>query len=177
MEMGGDVPSTIKRIKIKSLKEAVFRTLISMPSRYAKPVTGPCHAFINFIQALKVNSQYPIFLDDGISINDDLVNFFIKLENNEIEDEWVNTIFTPKLTEEELKLVEERNEQHLSTYEDHFHGINPDVNLEEMKKSDSASKYVHGCCIRDTFYLTLESNQIRPSNEKISNKETKKQLL
>ena len=116
-------------------------------------------------------------MDDGISVNDDLDNFFIKLENNELKEEWVNSFFTPKLTEEELKLVEERNEQHLSTYENHFHGINPDLTLEEMKKSDSASKYVHGCCIRKTVYLTLESIQKRPSNEKISNKETKKQLL
>lgn len=118
-----------------------------------------------------------IFWGDGKSINDDLDNFFIKLEKNEIEEEWVNSFFTPKLTEEELKLVEERNEQHLNTYEDHFHGINPDVNLEEMKKSDSASKYVHGPCIRQTFYLTLESVQKGPSDENISDKETKKQLL
>ena len=118
-----------------------------------------------------------IFWEKGTSINDDLDNFFIKLENNEIEEECVNSFFTPKLTEEELKLVEEKDEQHLSTYADHFHGINPDVDLEEMKKSDSASKYVHGPCLRDTFYLTLESIQNRPSNENISDKETKKQVF
>ena len=94
---------------------------------------------------------------DRESVHDDLEKFFSNLENHEsVGEEWVNSFFTPKLTEEELKLVEERNEQHLSTYEDHFQGINPDLNLEEMKKSDSASKYVHGCCIRQTFYLTLE---------------------
>ena len=63
-----------------------------------------------------------------------------------------------------LKLVEERNGQHCSTYEDHFHESNPDIDLEEMKKSDSASKYVHGPCIRQTFYLTLESVHKIPSD-------------
>ena len=114
-----------------------------------------------------------IFWDKGKSINDDLDDFFIKLENNEIEDEWVNTFLTPMLTEEELKLVEEKNEEHLSTYSDHFHGGNPDVDLEEMKKSDSASKYVHGPCMRQTFYLTFEKVQKRPSDENVSDKETK----
>ena len=114
---------------------------------------------------------------DGESVHDDLEKFLTNLENNEIEDEWVNSFFTPKLTEEELKLVEERNEQHLVTYADHFHGKNPDVKLKEIKKSNSASKYVHGHCIRQTFYLTLESIQKRPSNENISEKETKKQNL
>ena len=111
---------------------------------------------------------------DEESVHDDLENFSIYLKNNELEEEWVScSFFTPKLTEEELKLVEERNEQHLSTYEDHFHGINPDVNLEEMKKSDSVSKYVHGCCIRQTFNLNLESVHKIPSDENISDKETK----
>ena len=105
---------------------------------------------------------------DGKSVHDDLDTFFIDLENDAIEEEWVNSFFTPKLTEEELKLVEERNEQHLTTYSDHFHGKNPDVSLKEMKKSDSASKYVHGHCIRQTIYLILESMQNRPSNENIS---------
>ena len=72
-----------------------------------------------------------------------------------------------------LKLVEERNGQHCSTYEDHFHESNPDIDLEEMKKSDSASKYVHGPCIRQTFYWTLESVHKIPSDEYLLDKETK----
>ena len=93
-----------------------------------------------------------------------------------MRDEWENNFLTSKLTEEELKFVEERNEHYLSTFEDHFYGDNPDVDLEEMKKSNSASKYVHAPCIRWTFYLTLESILKRSSGEYISDKETKKKL-
>ena len=104
-------------------------------------------------------------------------DFFINLENHAIRDEWENSFLTPKLTEKELKLVEDRNEHYLSTLEDHFYGHNPDVDLKEMKKSDSTSKYVHAPCIRWTFYLTLESILKRSSGENISDKETKKQVL
>ena len=39
-----------------------------------------------------------------------------------------------------------------------FRSINPDVDVEEMKKSDSKSKYVHGRCWRITIPLTLETD-------------------
>ena len=38
--------------------------------------------------------------------------------------------------------------------EDYF--LNPDDYYEEMKKSDSKPKYLHGVCTRRTFPLTLE---------------------
>ena len=53
--------------------------------------------------------------------------------------------------------VELKNEDHLNTYWYHYHGENPDVNVEEMKKSDSKSKYVLGTCVRETYPLTLEN--------------------
>ena len=91
------------------------------------------------------------------SIHDDLETFFNNLQDRKkIKDEIVGSFFTPKLTKEELKLVEKRNEQHLSSYSDHFYGRNPDVDAEEMKKSDSSSKYVYGQCLRWTTLLTLE---------------------
>ena len=37
----------------------------------------------------------------------------------EVEYETIWSFFTPKLTSEELKLVQERNEEHLKTYHDH----------------------------------------------------------
>ena len=83
------------------------------------------------------------------SINDDLERFLINLQNkNEIEEGYVQSFFTPKLTNEELKLVQKRSEHHLKTYYHHFVGRNPDVDIEEMKKSDSKSKYVHVKCER-----------------------------
>ena len=92
------------------------------------------------------------------SFNDDLERFLFNLQNqNEIKVEGVRSFFTPKLTNEELKLVQEGNEEHLNTYSAHYFGRNPDVDVEEMNKSDSKSKYVHGRCWRYTIPLTLET--------------------
>ena len=90
------------------------------------------------------------------SIHDDLETFFNNLQDRKKIIEVVLSFFTPKLTEEELKLVEKRNEQHLSTYIDYFDGNNPDVDVEEMKKSDSPSKFVKAACWRETTLLPLE---------------------
>ena len=95
------------------------------------------------------------------SINDDLERFLINLQNQkEVKSENVRSFFTPKLTNEELKLVKEGNKEHLKTYSQYdFRGENPDVDVEEMKKSDSKSKYVHGYCLRWTIPLTLETTE------------------
>ena len=103
------------------------------------------------------------------SINDDLERFFINLKNQrevKEEDVWRPnwSFFTPKLTNEELKLVKEGNEEHLKTYLDYeIHGRNPDVDVDEMKKSDSKSKYVHGKCLRRTISLTLDETDSETS--------------
>ena len=68
-------------------------------------------------------------------------------------DENVYSYFTPNLTNEEWKLVQEGNKEHLNTYRLSY----PDVDVEEMKKSDSKSKYVHGRGWRMTIPLTLET--------------------
>ena len=97
------------------------------------------------------------------SINDHLERFLINLQKQkEVKYEHVYSFFTPKLTNEELKLVEEANKEHLKTYllwEDDVNGLNPDVDVEEMKKSDSKSKYVHGRCWRKTIPLTLATEK------------------
>ena len=67
------------------------------------------------------------------------------------------SFFFPKLTEDELKLVEEKNEEHMRTYL--FDLFDADVHVEEMKLSDSKDKYVHSECHRKTIYLTLESSK------------------
>jgi len=91
------------------------------------------------------------------SINDDLEKFFINLQNQkEVKKEGVLSFFTPKLTNEEFKLVQKGNKEHLETYAEYFVNGNPDVDVEEMKKSDSKSKYVHGRCHRWTISLTLD---------------------
>ena len=98
----------------------------------------------------------PAWEDYEGSINDDLERFLINLQNkNGIKPEYVFSFFTPKLTHKELKLVQEENEEHLETYSDHYDGENPDVYVDEMKKSDSKSKYVHVKCFRLTIPLKM----------------------
>ena len=96
------------------------------------------------------------------SINDDLERFRLRLQNQkEVEYENVKSFFTPKLTNEELKLVKGGNKEHLKSYWDYdIDGLNPDVDVEEMKKSDSKSKYVHGRCWRKTISLTLGTSLV-----------------
>merc|ERR1711917_168520 len=99
----------------------------------------------------------PDWVDYEGSINDDLDSFINNLQNsNEIRDENVWSFFLPKLTKEELKLVEEKNPEHMMSY---FDELNADVDVEEMKQSDSKDKYLHSYCRRKTFHLILESNQ------------------
>ena len=95
--------------------------------------------------------------NEELSVNDDFETILTNLQNaEEIEEEVVHSFLTPKLTNEELKLVERENQEHLNTYFYHCAGRNPDVSAEEMKKTDSKSKYVHVGCGRVTFHLNLD---------------------
>ena len=94
--------------------------------------------------------------DIELSINDNLELFVNKLVQGDFEEEYANNFLAPKLTQKELKLVELSNEDYLRTFLYYAMGRNPDVDPEEMKKSDSKSKYVHVRCLRMTFPLTLE---------------------
>ena len=51
----------------------------------------------------------------------------------------------------ELKLVEVKDRKHMQTYLEYFKA---DVDIKEMKRSDSKDKYIHGRCVRKTFILT-----------------------
>ena len=96
----------------------------------------------------------------SVSLNDDLEMLLTNILNSkEIKEEKVHSFFTSKLTEEELKLVNMKNNDHLKTYSVHYFGKDPDVDPEDMKKSDSKSKYVHCYCCRKTCSLTLEKNK------------------
>ena len=92
------------------------------------------------------------------SINDDLESYFQKFLNQEkIKIETEVSLFLPKLTEDELKLVEKKNENHMRSYLLGLFGA--DIDAEEMKLSNSRDKYVHSGCYRKTIYLDLESNE------------------
>ena len=102
-------------------------------------------------------NNHPFWKTFNGSINDDLDSFVNNLQNSEdIDYEYVQSFFHPKLTKEELKLVEQKNREHMLTY---GLGLAADVSVKEMKKSDSKDKYIHFCCTRITDYLTLESEQ------------------
>ena len=87
------------------------------------------------------------------SINDDLEVLFTNVQDGDkIKTEKVESFFTPKLTDEELKLVKDRNNEHFSTYL-HYCFLDP----EEMKISNSKSKYAKVHCERRTLSLTVKS--------------------
>ena len=96
-----------------------------------------------------------------MSINDDLEDLITRLsQSEEIDIEGVTCFFTPKLTKEELKLNELRDKAHLLPYSDYTHQFfrgDPDVDPEEMKKSDSKDKFVYSSCWRRTQCLTHSS--------------------
>ena len=97
------------------------------------------------------------------SVTDDLESFLNKLINKEeITREMFWSFFLPKLTEEELKLVAEKDYDHLNTY---WAGSTADVDEEEMKRSDSKDKYVRVLCRRYTIPLTLDANVTLSADE------------
>ena len=88
-------------------------------------------------------------MDQKDSVNDDLESLFENIRLGKEPAEIVNTYFLPKLTEEELELVERRDTSYLQT----FVKKNPDVDETEMMLSKSDSKYVHGMSFRRTFII------------------------
>ena len=96
--------------------------------------------------------------DEKDSVNDDLESLFenIRLGKEPVYDfdEQVYTYFLPKLTEEELELVERRDLTYFQTFFDWvIEKENPDVDETEMMLSESDSKYVKGWSSRRTFVI------------------------
>ena len=110
----------------------------------------------------------------AVSLNDDLESFLIKIQNQNLEEftnreeelrkisrgikERNQIFFTPKLTNGELKLVQQGDKDHLKTYYSFcdYYSRSPDVNIEEMKRSNSNSKYVFVNCERISVSLVRE---------------------
>ena len=111
---------------------------------------------------LKKDQTWELY--DG-SVNDDIDSYFEKFLNQEkIKDEQVASFFLPKLTKEELKLVEEIDREYMRQYLHTLLGMSKwaggnmtaDVDVEEMKQSDSKDKYAQCKCVRQTINLTLQ---------------------
>lgn len=84
------------------------------------------------------------------SINDDLQSFFEDLQLGKEPNKNTSTYFLPKLTDEEMKLVDRQDTSFLKTI-----SRRKDVEEAEMNLSDSNSKFVEGRSGRTTF--TIES--------------------
>ena len=86
-------------------------------------------------------------------VNQDIESLFKNIRLEKELDEKVWTYFLPKLTEEELELVERRDTSYLQT----FGSPNPDVLKIDMWFSKSDSKYVYGLARRRTFVIQNSS--------------------
>ena len=93
--------------------------------------------------------------DEKDSVNDDLESLFENIRLGKEPDEYVETYFLPKLTEEELELVERRDTSYLQTF--NRWKVDPDVNETEMMLSESDSKYVLCWSWRKTFVIEKSS--------------------
>ena len=103
--------------------------------------------------------------DEKDSVNDDLESLFENIRLGKESDEFVKTYFLPKLTEEELELVERRDRTYLQTLSEGAFGRNPDVAQTEMMLSESDSKYVYATSHRRTFVIKNSSkNSLKNSS-------------
>ena len=89
-----------------------------------------------------------------ISVNDDLETLFEEVQLGKEPADYVATFFLPKLSEEELKLVEQKDENFMLTFEYRMN----DVTKAEMAASESDSKFVDGYVGRRTFTI----NSLKP---------------
>ena len=102
------------------------------------------------------------------SVNDDLEKLFEDLKFGKIPvyfldrtfvfHDRVDTYFLPQLTENEMTLIEQKDHSYFQCF---YNGVfgekkNPDVNVEEMKMSDSRSKFNFTECRRTTYRIDLD---------------------
>ena len=66
----------------------------------------------------------------------------------------VSTFFLPKLTDDELLLLENKDENYLKMYSDFHMGHDPDVKEADMLKSKSKSKFAYCLCERSSGYFS-----------------------
>ena len=93
------------------------------------------------------------------SVNDDLESFFEDLRLGKKPKKEVWTYFLPKLTEEEMELVEQKDPNYLLTFYERYNGRNPDVPEDEMRLSESDSKFLEGLGYRKTFTIDLRKRR------------------
>ena len=78
------------------------------------------------------------------------------------------TYFLPKLTEHEMALTDMADRNYFQTFYDvytvYFYDVyriygaqNPDVDEDEMRMSESKSKFIHGDCQRKTYRIGIHA--------------------
>ena len=85
------------------------------------------------------------------SVNDDLESLFEDLRLGKEPDEENYTYFLPKLTKEEMVLVDKRDPSYLDTFS--FPSNHIDVPEAEIRLSESKSKFLYGIGHRKTFTI------------------------
>ena len=86
------------------------------------------------------------------SVHDDLELFFEEVQLGKKINHSVCTYFLPKLTAKEKKLVAQKDLKYMKNF---VRGHDADVTEEEMKLSESDSKFVLAWCRRKTFSIEL----------------------
>ena len=85
-----------------------------------------------------------------LSVNDDLESLFDDIRLGKKPVDFVRTYFLPKLTKEELKLVERKDNNFMKTF---VHDRGADVSEAEMELSESESKFVRAVGWRETYTI------------------------
>ena len=106
--------------------------------------------------------------DEKVSVNEDLDSLFEDLRLGKEPDKELNIYFLPQLTEEELELVERKDENFMDTFEDTLWkkwggkesaDESADVKRTEMAASESDSKYVYGRGQRKTYTIEISPKE------------------
>ena len=87
------------------------------------------------------------------SVHDDLEQLFHKLRKGIVKEEHIFTFCFPKLDENEMIQIVNKNEDFLKTFYKYYLGENPDVPENQMVLSESKSKFSMVACSRHTFRL------------------------
>ena len=95
----------------------------------------------------------------GKSTNEDLESLYEDICLGKKPNNWGVTYFLPKLTEEEMTMVENKDPNYFATFSA---SIKADVEPDKMNTSESDSKFVCGFCTRRTS--TVEREDSSPKN-------------
>ena len=91
---------------------------------------------------------------EKLSVNDDLESLFDNIRLGKKPDDFVPTYFLPKLTKEEFKFVERKDNNFMHTF---MRDMRADVSKAEMELSESDSKFVQALGWRETYTIQKRS--------------------